>query len=305
MRFGVAAVAALFLLSGVRVEAQTTSLSPLPIQHFVDNNGNLCVGCKLFTYQAGTTTKQNTYTDSAGGTPNTNPVVMNARGEANVWLDPTLSYKFVLSPSTDSDPPTDPIWTVDQISTAVNSNQLTVALASPPPIGATTPSTGAFTTSSVASGVISGSTVWAAGIDASAGYTPGSALAMVAAIGDNNGIIGQVRNNVDFATNPFLPAGVTGYGQVPSGVASVAFGLYGLGELKNADGEAVGLEATAGMLGGGDAQVGPIPSFGDPTNHPIVDGAHITCRSQTGTGATGNCSLGLFISNENSGDTSK
>ena len=146
MRFGVAAVAALFLLSGVRVEAQTTSLSPLPIQHFVDNNGNLCVGCKLFTYQAGTTTKQATYTDSTGGTPNTNPVVMNARGEANVWLDPTLSYKFVLSPSTDSDPPTDPIWTVDQISEAVASAQLTAALASPPPIGSTAPNTGAFTT---------------------------------------------------------------------------------------------------------------------------------------------------------------
>src|SRR6185312_8219740 len=135
MRFGVAAVAALFLLSGVRVEAQTTSLSPLPIQHFVDNNGNLCIGCKLFTYQAGTTTKQATYTDSTGGTPNTKPVVMNARGEANVWLDLTLSYKFVLSPSTDSDPPTDPIWTVDQISEAVASAQLTAALASPPPIG--------------------------------------------------------------------------------------------------------------------------------------------------------------------------
>src|SRR6185312_2331496 len=144
MRFWVAALAAAMLCCGQAKAAD--NLSPLPIQHFVDNNGNLCVGCKLFTYQAGTTTKQNTYTDSAGGTPNTNPVVMNARGEANVWLDPTLSYQFVLSPSTDSDPPTDPIWTVDQISTAVNSNQLTVALASPPPIGATTPSTGAFTT---------------------------------------------------------------------------------------------------------------------------------------------------------------
>lgn len=112
-------LAALLLLCvwGPAFGAQTL-LSPLPIQHFTDNDGNLCAGCKLFTYQAGTTTKQNTYTDSGGGTPNTNPVVMNARGEAPVWLTPNQSYKFVLAPSTDSDPPTNPYWSVDNIQTS-------------------------------------------------------------------------------------------------------------------------------------------------------------------------------------------
>ncbi len=93
------------------------ALSPLPIQHFVDSNGIALVGGKVFTYQAGTTTKTPTYTDSTGGTPNTNPVILNARGEANIWLVPGTLYKFVLSPSTDTDPPTNAIWTEDNIST--------------------------------------------------------------------------------------------------------------------------------------------------------------------------------------------
>jgi len=43
-------------------------------------------------------------------------VILNARGEANVWLDPTKVYKLVLAPATDTDPPTNAFWTVDNIS---------------------------------------------------------------------------------------------------------------------------------------------------------------------------------------------
>lgn len=90
------------------------NLSPDPVQSFRDNNGNPLSGGKLFTYAAGTTTKQATYTDSTGTTQNANPVILNSRGEASVWLA-SGGYKFVLSPSTDSDPPTNPIWTQDNI----------------------------------------------------------------------------------------------------------------------------------------------------------------------------------------------
>jgi hypothetical protein len=93
----------------------TTVVSPLPIQQFKDSNGNDLNGGLLFTYSAGTTTKLATYTDSTGGTANANPAVLNARGEANVWLTSGSSYKFVLSPSTDTDPPTNPYWTVDNL----------------------------------------------------------------------------------------------------------------------------------------------------------------------------------------------
>lgn len=93
----------------------TTQLSPFPVFRAWDNLGIPLVGGKLFTYIAGSTTKQATYTDSTGGSSNTNPVIFNFRGEANIWLDPTKTYKFVLAPSTDTDPPSNPIWSVDNI----------------------------------------------------------------------------------------------------------------------------------------------------------------------------------------------
>jgi hypothetical protein len=114
-------LASLLALLPLAAAGQTTTLSPWPKVQFFDNNSAECTGCKLFTYQAGTTTKQNTFTDSTGGTPNANPVIMNTRGEANVWLTPGQGYKFVLSPSTDTDPPTNPFWTVDQITSGAGS----------------------------------------------------------------------------------------------------------------------------------------------------------------------------------------
>lgn len=90
-------------------------LSPVPKLTFLDNNGRPLVGGLLFTYEAGTSNKIDTYQDE-GGTLNTNPVVLDFRGEANVWIDPQLTYKFILAPRGDTDPPTKPIWSVDDIS---------------------------------------------------------------------------------------------------------------------------------------------------------------------------------------------
>ena len=69
---------------------------------FFDNNGNILSGGKLWTYTAGTTTPQATYTDASGGTPNTNPIVLNAAGRTAqaIWLTKGVSYKFVLTTST-------------------------------------------------------------------------------------------------------------------------------------------------------------------------------------------------------------
>lgn len=54
------------------------------------------VAGRLWTYAAGTTTPKATFTDAGGLTENPNPIVLNARGEADVWLG-TGSYKFVLT----------------------------------------------------------------------------------------------------------------------------------------------------------------------------------------------------------------
>ena len=85
-------------------------LSPTAKMAFTDAAGEPLVGGKLYTYVAGTTTLQATYTDSSGAEANTNPIILDSRGEANVWLGGAI-YKFKL---TDVDGAL--IWTVDNIS---------------------------------------------------------------------------------------------------------------------------------------------------------------------------------------------
>lgn len=89
-----------------------TTLTPTPKQQFLDANGNPLVGGKIYTYAAGTTTPLVTYTDASGTTPNTNPVILDSRGEAAIWLG-VASYKLKLTTSTDVE-----IWTVDNIVSA-------------------------------------------------------------------------------------------------------------------------------------------------------------------------------------------
>lgn len=64
-----------------------------------DANGIPLAGGKLYTYAAGTTTPQATYTDSTGSVQNANPVVLDSTGRADVWLTPGLLYKLVLQDS--------------------------------------------------------------------------------------------------------------------------------------------------------------------------------------------------------------
>jgi hypothetical protein len=67
---------------------------PITFQGFT-NNGAVNAGGSVYTYAAGTTTPIATYTDSTLGTPNTNPVKLNAIGQAPIWLTPNVAYKFV------------------------------------------------------------------------------------------------------------------------------------------------------------------------------------------------------------------
>ena len=93
-----------------------TSQAPLLKFRGIDTTTGLpLVGGKLFTYAAGTVNKLTTYTDSTGNTPNANPIILDARGECDLFFTQTLLYKLTLSPATDTDPPTAPIWTEDQV----------------------------------------------------------------------------------------------------------------------------------------------------------------------------------------------
>lgn len=87
----------------------TISLSPTPKFQFFDASGNPLSGGKLYTYAAGTTTPLATYSSNSLSTPNTNPIILDSRGEASVWLS-DANYKFVLQTSADVT-----IWSVDNI----------------------------------------------------------------------------------------------------------------------------------------------------------------------------------------------
>lgn len=94
-----------------------TTLTPTPKQQFLDANGNPLAGGKVYSYAAGTTTPLATYTDQGGSAPNTNPVILDSRGEAAIWLG-VASYKLKLTTATDVE-----IWTVDSIPGAVIATQ--------------------------------------------------------------------------------------------------------------------------------------------------------------------------------------
>jgi hypothetical protein len=87
---------------------------------FLDNAGNVLTGGKIFTYGAGTTTNQVTYTTSAGNIPHSNPIILDASGRVpsggEIWLTDGLSYKFILRDANDV-----LIATYDNV-TGINSN---------------------------------------------------------------------------------------------------------------------------------------------------------------------------------------
>jgi hypothetical protein len=69
---------------------------------FFDNNGNPLSGGKIYTYEAGTTTPQPTYTSNLGNTAHTNPIVLDAAGRVpggEIWVITGASYKLVVRTS--------------------------------------------------------------------------------------------------------------------------------------------------------------------------------------------------------------
>lgn len=97
-------------------------LNPAPFikPQYFDSDGNPISGGLLYTYAAGTSTLLPTYTTSGGSIANANPVVLDANGQADVWMTPGVNYKFVLKNSSGVIQ-----WTQDNIPSAAmvdNSN---------------------------------------------------------------------------------------------------------------------------------------------------------------------------------------
>ena len=68
---------------------------------FFDSNGVPLNGGLLYSYQAGSTTQQATYTTNTGAVANSNPIVLGPDGRTpqEIWLLNGYSYKFVLQTS--------------------------------------------------------------------------------------------------------------------------------------------------------------------------------------------------------------
>lgn len=69
-------------------------------QQFFDKNGKPLVGGKLYTYIAGSSTSVVTYKTIGGGTEsanmNTNPIILDMSGMANLVISNDTAYKFIL-----------------------------------------------------------------------------------------------------------------------------------------------------------------------------------------------------------------
>ena len=89
-----------------------------PSPQFESTAGSPSVGDKLFFYVNGSNTKQNTFTNSTGGVGNPNPIILNTLGMPpnEIWWTAGQLYKVVWAPSTDTDPPSSPIRTWDNLS---------------------------------------------------------------------------------------------------------------------------------------------------------------------------------------------
>ncbi len=79
-----------------------------------DANGDPLVGGQIETYLAGSSTPAATYTDDTGGTPHSNPIILNSLGYPTagpIWLTGGVSYKFIIKNAAGST-----LRTIDDIS---------------------------------------------------------------------------------------------------------------------------------------------------------------------------------------------
>jgi hypothetical protein len=150
-------------------------------------------------------------------------------------------------------------------------------------------------TVTISGGTIGGISSLEVGTDQRPGFF-GTPLAIIGTSnGTQNAFVGEVTNNLSIPTLAF-PTGVTGYGNENS-PGNQAFGVFGLGELRSTSGGVViGGEFTARNFSGSgpDTNLPPNTAIGTLTN--VATGENVTCGVDTGTS---DCSIGVYIANEN------
>jgi hypothetical protein len=107
---GLAALSLLVCASVVTLAQNPAGPLPMPKLQFFDALGRPLSGGKVYTYAAGTSTLQGTYTDASGTVFNTNPVILDAGGMAAIWVK-TGVYKIIVQDSNGVQQ-----WTADNVS---------------------------------------------------------------------------------------------------------------------------------------------------------------------------------------------
>lgn len=99
----------------------TKLLAPSPRFRYFDANGDPLALGKVHTYTSGTSTPFSTWADADGAGLNTNPVILDANGEADIYLTPMQAYRFVVKSAADVT-----LTTTDGVYGASPGNSLTV-----------------------------------------------------------------------------------------------------------------------------------------------------------------------------------
>lgn len=189
-------------------------LSPLGNEAQIDSNGDPLVGGKIYTYLAGTSTAATTYTDDSGGTPQANPIVLNANGlpDSPIWLTGGSSYKFIFKTSADAT-----LRTVDDI-TGLNDPAQTTTISewilygsAPTYISATSFSvtgdqTGTFQVNRRVKTTNTGGTIYS--LISASSYSSGTGLTTVTVVNDSGTLdsgLSAVSYGLLSATSPSVP----------------------------------------------------------------------------------------------------
>ncbi len=273
-----------------------TFLTPSAKQQFFSDAGVPLVGGKVYTYAAGTTTPLATFQDSTGTVSNTNPIILDSRGEANIWLSPSLAYKFILKDANDA-----PIWTVDNINLGINFANviITGGTINGVTIGNITPGSGAFTTLSASGNVTfngSGQLQIPAGTTANRSTTPTNGMIRY------NTTLGQYEGNKAVAGQSI--SSITSVGTLATLTTATAHGLS-TGDYVTISGVTPSNYNSSYIITVTGATTFQYTMVSSPGGSATVLGSYVAqIWSQIGGGATGGGNDQVFVENNQTVTTS-
>src|SRR5215472_13565443 len=89
-------LALIFLCVPMFAYAQCSPFGGVGNVQFLDNSGSVLTLGVLYSFQAGTSTQQATFTDSTCTVQNVNPITFGVGARVALWLTTANFYKFVL-----------------------------------------------------------------------------------------------------------------------------------------------------------------------------------------------------------------